>query len=41
LIASTQKSGYQVQEGLAEILAELNSISARVASTGTADPKQP
>ena len=41
LIASTQKSGYQVQAGLAEILAELNSISARVTSPGTADLKQP
>ncbi len=31
LIASTERSGHQVQEGLADILAELNSISVRLA----------
>ncbi len=40
LIAGTQKSGHQVEEGLAEILVELNSLSARLASANGAGPKQ-
>lgn len=41
LITGTQKSGHQVEEGLSEILAELNSLSARLASSGAAGAKQP
>ncbi len=41
LIASTQKSGHQVNEGLSEMLAELNSLSARLAASNTTSLKQP
>jgi hypothetical protein len=41
LIASTQKSGHQVDEELAEILAELNSLSARLTASAADGPKQP
>jgi hypothetical protein len=41
LIATTQKYGHQVDEGLAEMLAELNSLSARLTSSSVAEAKQP
>jgi hypothetical protein len=41
LFTSTERSGHEVQEGLADILAELNSISLQLAPPKTNEQKQP
>jgi hypothetical protein len=41
LLASTESSGHEVQEGLADILAELNSIAVQLAPPKANEPKQP